>query len=50
MRRERFVGDCVELAGACIALDRSVKMCRIERFEPRAEARKLAWALLGELQ
>ena len=42
MRGKGFIGVRIELAGARIALDRGVKLLRIERLEPRAKSRQLA--------
>src|SRR5579871_3336537 len=41
MLSKSLFSELVQLAGAGIALDRSIELCRIESFEPRAKARQL---------
>jgi hypothetical protein len=42
MRGKGLFRARIELAGVSVALDRSVKLLRIERLEPRAKPRQLA--------
>jgi hypothetical protein len=42
MRGKGFIRARIELAGLSVALDRSVKLLRIERLEPSTKPRQLA--------